>query len=399
MFPPYTFSSQPWKALYLTYQVISTVIVRVPVWFLLALPPGLRQRKSWTVQREFMVRLLRHMVGQIEGQVGKISNAPDHTQLVLGKDVEGIWIPPIPEALVQGEIASLAIAAEVKPIKIPGYWYHSDKKGIESDEFDSQKILLCFHSGGYISLSAHPSDVPAPAVEGLLQNTPFKRALSVEYRLSSTTPLTTPTNPFPAALLDGLSSYVHLVEGMGISPDNIVICGHSAGANLSLALVRYLVENKGNIPGLPLPPAALILLSPWSDLLDQEASRPDSSFKANASSDFINFSDKPSFAQQAFTGVHGLGLALFNRYVSPAGLHPKLLSTLSFKGFPRTFVNVGGADILHDQGVRLKERLVKDIGIENVRFYRAPDAIHDYTALPWHEPERSDTYRAIAEWL
>ncbi|KAJ3530080.1 hypothetical protein NMY22_g8722 [Coprinellus aureogranulatus] len=55
----------------------------------------------------------------------------------------------------------------------------------------------------------------------------------------------------------------------------------------------------------------------------------------------------------------------------------------------------------------LKNRMVKDIGEGDgvkegegkVRYHEAPDAIHDYLCFPWHEPERSDTLRHIAEWV
>ncbi|KAH8828093.1 endoplasmic reticulum protein [Flagelloscypha sp. PMI_526] len=401
MFPPYTFAKQPLKTLYLIYQVLTTVFVRVPIWTLIATLPWTRQRKSWTMKREVMVKIVRHLLSVVGPQVGRVGNPPDHTRLVLGKGVSGLWVGPVPRHLIQADIATLAEAANVEPIRVPAYWFHNQGSGFVAKEMaqPGEKILLFFHGGGYIRLSAHPSDATANVPRGFVQNNIFRRVLSVEYRLSSTDPLTEPTHPFPAALLDALAGYMYLVDSLGFSPSNIVVGGDSAGGNLSHALTRYLCEQNGEIPGLPAPPGALILASPWVDLYDLETKNPDSSLHAYEQSDYLQLSHGPSYPHRAFTGIHGLGLALYNRYISPAGLHPKLVSGLSFKGFPRTFIIVGGAEILHDSIVRLKDRMVADIGENNVRYYRAPDGIHDYLVFPWHEPERSDTYKSIAAWL
>ena len=61
---------------------------------------------------------------------------------------------------------------------------------------------------------------------------------------------------------------------------------------------------------------------------------------------------------------------------------------------------------MYDQIVTLKNRLIKDLGEDDgtagegkVRFYDAPDAVHDYLIFHWHEPERTQTLKAISEWL
>ncbi|KAH8828092.1 endoplasmic reticulum protein [Flagelloscypha sp. PMI_526] len=401
MFPPHTFAKQPLKALYLIYQIFSTLFVRIPIWFLLAIPPWMRQRKSWGIQREVMVKLIRHLFSVIGLQVGPLWD-PDHRNLVLwGGLVKGLWIPPVPKGLVVGEIAALAETAQVQPIRIPGYWYHSKSEPTVPGEkaLPGEKILLYFHGGGYIRLSAHPSDSTSAGPKGFIEHKIVRRALSVEYRLSSTNPLTPPTHPFPAALLDGLSGYIYLVETLGFSPDDVIISGDSAGGNLSQALARYLCENTGKVSGLPRPPSALVLISPWTDLYDKQGNNPNSSMQTCLRTDYLIFSGEPMYYERAFTGVHGIELALRNRYISPAGLHPELTSSISFKGFPRTFIFVGGAEILHDQIMRFKDRLEKDIGEESVGIYRAADGVHDFALFSWHEPERSEAFKAVASWL
>ncbi len=128
-----------------------------------------------------------------------------------------------------------------------------------------ERVIINFHGGGFVAQSAHPSDLTQnidpegswKQVKGL------RRVLSVEYRLSTAGPHFPPANPFPAALLDAVSAYNYVVSQVGFKPDDIILMGDSAGANLALALTRYLLT--GLVPSLR-PPKGLILNSPWVDL-------------------------------------------------------------------------------------------------------------------------------------
>jgi acetyl esterase/lipase len=66
-----------------------------------------------------------------------------------------------------------------------------------------------------------------------------------------------PETCFPGPLHDVVCAYLRLVEDLHIPPENIIICGDSAGGGLSLALLMYLRDH-----GYTLPSGA-ILLSPW----------------------------------------------------------------------------------------------------------------------------------------
>ena len=246
-------------------------------------------------------------------------------------------------------------------------------------------MFLFLHGGAYIFLSAHPrsfsSAIPRCLVE--LSGT-VPRALAVEYRLPSTHPLPD-RHPFPTALLDALAGYNYLVNIAGYHPSNIIVAGDSAGGNLTLALARYLVENSGVTDVLlPNPPGGLLLLSPWTDFSDSH-DLPGSSSLTNKGDVFEDLTDKAGvayYAKRAFLGPYGLGMAATNRYISPASLHP--LAHASFIGFPRTFIQAGGAERLLDQIRTLRDKMVADIGEDNVTYYEGADAIHDYIAFPWH---------------
>jgi acetyl esterase/lipase len=288
----------------------------------------------------------------------------------------------------------------VQPTRIPGYWY--DKPGadipIGQKPIPGEKVIYCLHGGGYIVFSAHPNHFMGTIIRNIIQHCqPVQRAFALEYRLSSTDPLPS-VNPFPAALIDAIAGYNYLVNTIGFDPSDIIIEGDSAGGNLALALTRYLIENRDRSE-IPAPPSRLILNSPWTDLSNSHDG-PNSSMTTNANADYLaNFNTmRGLWSRQSFVGPHGLNAAASNHYISPAS---KSLTT-SFKGFPKTFITVGGAELLYDSIITLKNRMAADMGEGDgegqVTCYVATEAAHDFLALPW-EPERTEALQAINKWL
>jgi len=309
--------------------------------------------------------------------------------------------------LIIGDLKAYAEAASVESIRIPGYWTRKLASGIEvaAPPQAGEKVIYHLHGGGYIQCSAHPEDITAVIRRGLVKSIEsVHRVFAIEYRLSSGES-SAAVNPFPAALLDALAGYNYLVNVVGFSPLDIIICGDSAGGNLALALTRYLVEKQSSTEAnLPAPPAGIILLSPWCDLSESNA-HPGSSRFRNENSDFVDTNEAYIAAKTAFLGPHGLEASETNRYISPACTYSSF--EINFIGFPRTFIISGGAEKLLDQIETLHQRMVKDLGSgdgvgENegkVRYLEAPDGIHDFIAFEWHEPERSSTLKEIANWI
>lgn len=335
----------------------------------------------------------------VPNRTGPLATTPNHLAITQGANVNGVWVEAVPK-LVTGELATWMSVASVAPARIPGYWTY--KKGSKPDigaaPTPGEKVVYLMHGGAYIRLTAHPTDSTAAIARGLVEHVgSVHRAFSIEYRLSSHKPYAI-ANPFPAALLDALAGYNYLVNVVGFSPSNIIIAGDSAGGNLAHALTRYLIEYK-NIPGvtLPEPAGALVLLSPWVDLSTSHEV-PGSSAHTCAPSDYIRPVEKGvHYAKDAFLGPLGTGAATHNKYISPASLHPAM--TVDFKGFPRTFIVAGGAEVLLDQIRTFRDRMAKDLDDEHLKYLEAEDGIHDYIVFEWHEPERTDTLRQIAKWV
>jgi acetyl esterase/lipase len=300
--------------------------------------------------------------------------------------------------LIVGELKQWAASTRVEPIRIPGYWLEKEGLDIPTNARPKpgEKILYALHGGGYAACSAHPSDGTASIARGILQHggPSLLRAFQVEYRNSKPATESSP-NPFPAALLDAIAGYNYLVHDLGFSPEDIVVEGDSAGANLALALVRYLIENPGE--AIPRPPSALVLSSPWVDL-GPEPTDPSSSMYVNKDSDFI-FMAGPGYVALTgnFFGSLGHSAGASNRYISPACLAPSM-EPISFKGFPRTFIVAGGAEVLRDQIHALRDRMEAELG-SLVKYVEFPDAWHDFLGFPQHEPERSEALHLIGDWL
>jgi acetyl esterase/lipase len=137
------------------------------------------------------------------------------------------------------------------------------------NEVTSPTTVLYFHGGAYYLMD------PAshrPTTKKLARLTKG-RCFSVRYRLA-------PQNPFPAALLDALVSYLTLLYPPRgsfhepVSPQHIVFSGDSAGGNLSLVLLQTLLQLRrenlrirwnGEERDVPLP-AGVAVCSPWGDI-------------------------------------------------------------------------------------------------------------------------------------
>lgn len=349
-------------------------------------------------------------------RVGVLVKSPNHLAIAEGKDIKGVWVEPTP-SLILSHVKKWADKANVTPVRIPGYWY--DKPGGDMAPglapAPGEKVVYALHGGAFTLWSAYPGDLPANIARSLLEHIPsLRRLFAVEYRLSVGPP-NAPAHPFPAALVDVIAGYDYLVNVVGFDPADIVVEGDSAGGNLALALTRYLIENQEELRVAadrmgtkPLsPPSALILNSPWADL-GTSHDKPAQGYLRR--SDFFSpfFLDRTMTTKVkrlddsvwAYTGVHGYGFADINQYISPGSKH---VAAGSYKGWPRTFMTAGGAEWLLDGIHTLKERMSADMGEGTgpgqLWYHEAPDEVHCYLSNDWCEPARTETFKAITEWL
>jgi acetyl esterase/lipase len=313
-----------------------------------------------------------------------------------------VWLEPVP-ALVVGELAALAQTAQVDGVRVPGYWLHRPGSDLAYDAppAPSEKVVLAFHGGSYVVRSANPADPSMGFAHALLAHVPaIQRVLGVEYRLSTSLMGHAP-NPFPAALLDALAAYAHLVKVLGVRPADVVLAGSSAGGNLALALVRYLVEHRAALApaGLGVP-GGVVLFSPWADMGTSHAA-PLASYFARA--DWLPAGAYPA---TVYAGPHGTGFLDTSAYASPASAH--LRAPLpSYAGWPRTFIACGSRETFAPMVRTLRDRMAADLGQDRgdgvgpgaVYYYEEADAVHDFASNVRHEPERTRVMKKVAGWI
>jgi epsilon-lactone hydrolase len=126
----------------------------------------------------------------------------------------------------------------------------------------TQSVFMFLHGGGYYRSSAKASR----RVASNLSKACGCRCFTVDYSLA-------PEHPFPAAVDDAYTVY-HWLLKQGISAEQIVVGGSSAGGGLTAALLAKLKLNGEK------QPAGAVLLSPWTDLTQSAGT-----FVSNADSD------------------------------------------------------------------------------------------------------------------
>jgi acetyl esterase/lipase len=139
---------------------------------------------------------------------------------------------------------------------------------------------------------------------------------------------------FPAAVQDGLTAYYYVLNTLGVSPEQVILSGESAGGNLVLAMLRYL--HGGGKGTMPLPRAAL-LWSPWLDLT-AEKERIDG--HANAKTDYVT-GDLVEWGVERYTPPDW---DKGNPYISPLGNE--------FESKVPIFLQTGTAEVLYDDHVQ-----------------------------------------------
>jgi acetyl esterase/lipase len=185
------------------------------------------------------------------------------------------------------------------------------------------KVLLYLHGGGFV-YGLTPLHLVMVAY--LAQKMGI-RALMVDYRLG-------PEHPYPAALDDCITSYRWLLD-QGVSAQNIVVAGDSAGGNLTITMMMKLRDNGEKLP------SAAACLSPVADLAERRGSFNDPLLHPKA----VKMFDRSYVADNDPR----------NPYISPA--------YGDFRGLPPLLIHAGEDEILREDSVRV-EALAKAAGVE-----------------------------------
>ncbi|KZO89699.1 alpha/beta-hydrolase [Calocera viscosa TUFC12733] len=422
--------TQPKRALWLIINLLSLPSLYI-YWTLSNLLPFWRPLPTWPLHRAVNAKLIRWATNTFfrAAQLPRpdLRHEPgEHERAVLKSEYGArfVWIEGVDVREVGEPVRGWAEAAGVEGARVPAYWMgeaveslsagrgggrafrgseqvvYRDMEQREGHPGPSGKhrVMLFLHGGSYVTGSAHPSELTSFTPINCLRYSETVRAtLSVEYRLSSGFPLAA-ENPFPAALLDAISGFRYLLS-LGFSPHEILISGDSAGGNLAIALVRYLVDSEGIGSGL----AGAVLLSPWCDLSDSHEG-PESSLIRNYETDFLlgPNASMGAYCVNAFCGK----MSPRNPWISPSAkaavaeppdAGPSGLQEARFIGWPRTLVVPGQREMLVDEMRTLHQRMERDA--VPLVYKEWPDAPHDLLAMWFMEPERTEAIKFVCKWI
>ncbi len=193
---------------------------------------------------------------------------------------------------------------------------------------EKEKVLFHLFGGGYV-MGTIETRRWLPFLIGRASNI---RSLLIEYSLA-------PEHPYPAALEDSITAYRWLLS-TGVSSQNIILSGGSAGGALAVSTLLRLRELNLSLP------AGAVLLSPWTDL-----ACTGESLKSNAEYE-------PGITVQMLRGM----AKLYYRDQSPKN---PLVSPLyaNLEKLPPMLIHAGNIETLRDDSVRLADR-AKAAGID-----------------------------------
>ena len=339
---PRIFTRQPWKAL---YALIASALfaARLPFWLIYYIPSALRQHPKWTFRQALSVHLLKtisYHCSLIEIRTPlSLKPGPDKERFVIVH-------PSKPDRYVD-----ILNDSKTKPEKLGGTWYPA-----AYEAGDQQDVVLHFHGGAYVVGTGRADDAGFPAK--MLHKHSHAKVFMPQYRLAGN-----PGGKFPAALQDAVSAYQYLLDA-GLPASKIVVSGDSAGANLALALLRYISEHGELLPS----PTAAWLWSPWVDLASAAADPGACERNRNFGTDVIN-------GVFVAWGAHAFvpdSMSASHPYISPMN-HP-------FKTETPLWIQTGGLEILYDDDVRLADNM-RGVEGNKVELVVDPYTPHDILLL------------------
>jgi acetyl esterase/lipase len=224
------------------------------------------------------------------------------------------------------------------------------------------RVLLALHGGGCVTGSRFSHRKMFAHIAQAVGC----RALVVDY-------LRAPEHTHPSQNNEGVKVYEWLLA-QGIKPQHIATVGDSAGGLLSLSVVLAIRDR-----GLPLP-AAVMPMSPWCDM---EATAP--SFETNAKVERL-------ISREMSLNMAGLFLGGASRQDPTANM-----MYADFKGFPPTYVQVGGYEVIMDDSTRVAER-IRQAGSE-CKLEVFPEMQHVFQFMAGRAPEADDAIAKLASWV
>lgn len=263
----------------------------------------------------------------------------------VGAPIED-WRTGFEEMCANFEVPADAVVEEVQLGGVPG-------RRICAPGVDTSRVVLHFHSGGYVMGSSRAYREFAYRLSKACN----AAVIVPDYRLA-------PEAPYPAAVEDGAAAYRALLKE--IDPGRVVISGDSAGGGLAIATLMVLRDE-----GIPLPKASFTI-SPLLDLAGTGESA-----ETNAGAD-------PLIDRNMVVEMGKVYIGERDPKATP------LASPLYGKheGLPPLLLLASNSEVLRDDAVRLAESVNASGG--NAKTLLPDGMVHIWTLFPFlSQAERS----------
>lgn len=242
----------------------------------------------------------------------------------------------------------------VEPVTLPG----CRAEWVQAHTAAANRVVVHLHGGALVAggMATHRH-----LAAGLSANADA-RVLNVDYRMA-------PSHEVSDSVHDALAAYRHVLD-LGIPASRVVLCGDSAGGALALLAARAAAT--AGLPG----PAAIVCISPWSDL---------------------NGPEGPPDLPDAYVPARGLRL-IADAFVKLDGeLSDELaLHRADLTGLPPTLIHAGGYEALSADARALAERL-HAAGVD-VQLHIWEEQVHVFHALGFL-PEAKSALAHIGEFV
>lgn len=339
------FSYQPLKALYTVFTLLS-----VPPYLaflsLYYLPKRLRPHPEWTlgtaIGNATLKLFYRYAVAVSLRPWMLRTPGPSKERFVL--------VEPASSDVYRGVLRHESI----KPASMGAIWF-PELYNRETD--GGKKVVLHFMGGAFVTfgdlnnLGGFPSGIFSKAMDGAI-------TLCAQYRLSRDD-----DTRFPAALQDVVTFYHYLIHDKGISPQNIIISGDSAGGNLVIAFLRYLESYPDLLP----TPYGAMAWSPWVDLQGDIAKRSDTNTRLPT--DFLN-GGLLTWGAEAYRPLPKYTTQETEAYISP--------TQHLFETRTPLWIQAGTAEIFYDEVREFAQKMGR-VGRNDkkVGYFESPHVPHD----------------------
>jgi len=227
---------------------------------------------------------------------------------------------------------------------------------------DGPASVMYIHGGAYNSCSS----TTHRALAARMAVASKRPTLIFNYRLA-------PEHPFPAALEDASRVFMEL---SGANKDmQPAVVADSAGGGLALALSVHLKQSGAEVP------AALALMSPWTDLaMTSETHQTKARFDPN-----FPTPERLHLAARQYAG----GLPLNHPSVSPI--------YASLDGLPKTLIHVGEYETLLNDSVWLAERIKSHGGSSDIKIW--PRMWHLWQMFAGFMPEADQSVKELGRFI